>query len=66
MTAPGKIDVRQGYIETSNVNVVKEMVGMITGFRAYESSQKAIAAQDETLDKAVNSNGVGDIVQGSM
>lgn len=62
----GNIDVRQGYLETSNVNVVKEMVEMITGFRAYESSQKAIAAQDETLNKAVGAGGVGDIVQGTM
>jgi flagellar basal-body rod protein FlgF len=62
----GMINVRQGYLETSNVNVVKEMVSMITGFRAYESSQKAIAAQDETLQKAVGSGGVGDIEQGTM
>ncbi len=54
-----EVFIKQGYLEGSNVNVVKEMVGMITGYRAYEASQKAIAAQDQTLSKAVND--VGDI-----
>jgi flagellar basal-body rod protein FlgF len=47
----------QGYLESSNVNVVREMVDMITAFRAYEASQKAITAQDETLGKAVGEVG---------
>jgi flagellar basal-body rod protein FlgG len=51
------IQVRQGYLETSNVNVVKEMVDMITAYRAYEASQKAIQAQDQTLNRAVNDVG---------
>lgn len=51
------IQVRQGYLETSNVNVVREMVDMITAYRAYEASQKAIQAQDQTLNRAVNDVG---------
>jgi flagellar basal-body rod protein FlgG len=51
------VQVKQGYLETSNVNVVKEMVEMITAYRAYESSAKAIQSQDETLGKAVNDVG---------
>jgi len=51
------VQVKQGYLETSNVNVVKEMVEMITAYRAYESSAKAIQTQDETLSKAVNDVG---------
>ncbi len=51
------IIIKQGYIETSNVNVVREMVDMITAYRAYEASQKAIQAQDTTLSKAVNDVG---------
>ena len=47
----------QGYIEQSNVNVVKEMVDMISVTRAYEASQKALQAQDGTLEKAVNEVG---------
>jgi flagellar basal-body rod protein FlgG len=49
--------IRQGYLEKSNVNIVEVMVDMLTSFRAYEAGQKAIQAQDETLDKAVNDLG---------
>jgi flagellar basal-body rod protein FlgG len=49
--------VRQGYIEASNVNVVTEMVNMITITRAYEANQKVIQTMDSLLDKAVNSVG---------
>lgn len=49
--------VRQGYTEQSNVNVVSEMVKMITVTRAYEANQKVIQAEDKTLDLAVNSVG---------
>ena len=49
--------VEQGMIEASNVNVVSEMVDMITITRAYQAGQKIINAVDETLDKAVNQVG---------
>ena len=49
--------VLQGVIEMSNVNVVSEMVEMITVTRAYESNQKVIQSIDATLDKAVNDIG---------
>mgnify|MGYP002409669116 CR=1 FL=1 len=49
--------VRQGMLEQSNVNIVKEMVDMITVMRAYESSQKMLQIQDGTLEKAVNEVG---------
>lgn len=45
--------VNQGYLELSNVNVVKEMVDMITVSRDYESNQKVLQAIDSTLEKAV-------------
>ena len=47
----------QGYTEQSNVNVVKEMVDMITITRAYEASQKVIHSYDSMLDKSVNQVG---------
>lgn len=50
--------VEQGCLEASNVSVVDEMVDMITIARAYEAGQKVIQAEDETLDKTVNSVGV--------
>lgn len=47
-------EVISGALEGSNVNVVSEMVDLISAFRAYEASQKAIRANDETLGRAVN------------
>jgi len=47
-------EVLQGYLEGSNVNAIQEMVNMINGLRNYESNQKALMIQDETLEKAVN------------
>ena len=49
--------VEQGCLEASNVNVIDEMVDMITVARAYEAGQKVIQTEDSTLDKAVNSVG---------
>ncbi len=42
--------VRQGFLETSNVEMVTEMVNMITGQRAYEMNSKAIQTSDEMLE----------------
>ena len=39
----------QGYTETSNVNVVNEMVQMIEVNRAYEANQKSIQSEDSML-----------------
>jgi len=49
--------VAQGFLEQSNVNIVKEMVDMISVMRAYEANQKMLQAQDGTLDKVVNEVG---------
>lgn len=49
--------VRQGYLESSNVDAVEQMVSMIEGFRAYESNQRLIQAQDRTLEKLINEVG---------
>jgi len=45
----------QGYVELSNVDVVEEMVGMITAQRAYEINSKAIKTADEMMSMANNS-----------
>jgi len=50
-------EIKQGFIEASNVNTIDTMVDMLASFRAYEAGQKAIQTQDETLDKAVNDVG---------
>ena len=39
----------QGYVETSNVNVVEEMVNMIQTQRAYEINSRAVSTSDEML-----------------
>lgn len=39
----------QGYTETSNVNVVNEMVQMIEVNRAYEANQKTITSEDSMM-----------------
>lgn len=49
-----KGSILQGFIESSNVNSIKEMVDMITVVKAYEANQKVLRAHDETLGRAVN------------
>jgi len=41
----------QGYVETSNVNVVQELVTMIQTQRAYEMNSKAIQTSDQMLQR---------------
>ncbi|MGH8018584.1 MAG: flagellar basal-body rod protein FlgG [Opitutaceae bacterium] len=43
--------LRQGFLETSNVNVVEEMVGMILAQRAYEINSKSIQTSDQMLER---------------
>ena len=43
--------LQQGYVETSNVNVVEELVQMIATQRAYELNSKAIQTSDQMLQK---------------
>ena len=43
--------VQQGFVETSNVNVVEELVQMIQTQRAYELNSKAIQISDQMLQK---------------
>jgi flagellar basal-body rod protein FlgF len=51
------ITVKQNVLEKSNVNVVNEMVNMMTVMRSFESNQKILQSIDETLGKAVNEVG---------
>ncbi len=43
--------LNQGYAETSNVNVVEELVNMIQTQRAYEINSKAVTISDQMLQK---------------
>ena len=54
-TLNGLGSVQQGYLESSNVNVVAELVDMISTQRAYEVNSKAVQASDQML-QYVNNN----------
>ena len=43
--------LQQGFVETSNVNVVEELVSMISTQRAYELNSKAIQTSDQMLQR---------------
>jgi flagellar basal-body rod protein FlgG len=49
--ANGLGQLAQGFVETSNVNVVQELVTMIQTQRAYEMNSKAIQTSDQMLQK---------------
>jgi len=52
VATPGLIGagtINQGFVETSNVNVVEELVAMIQTQRAYEINSKAISTSDQML-----------------
>jgi flagellar basal-body rod protein FlgG len=46
--------IRQGFLETSNVNIADEMVNMIIAQRSYEINAKAIQAADDMLQVVNN------------
>ena len=48
----GNGQIRQQYVEGSNVEVVSELVSLITAQRAYEINSRAIRAGDEMLSSA--------------
>ncbi|AGH94783.1 flagellar basal-body rod protein FlgF [Pseudobdellovibrio exovorus] len=47
-------NLKQGFLETSNVNIVQEMTEMISAQRVFEGTQKAISAYDSMADKSIN------------
>lgn len=49
--------LRQGYLETSNVQVADEMVELIQTAREFEANQKALSTINQTLQKATNEIG---------
>jgi flagellar basal-body rod protein FlgG len=54
---PENVDVKQGQLEQSNVEVVKEMTNMIETNRYYESFQKLMQTLDEMDGKAISDVG---------
>jgi len=51
--------IRQGFLEGSNVNAIKNLTAMITAHRSFEAYQKAMSNYDKMMDKS--SNQIGEI-----
>ena len=51
---PGFGTVMQGFVETSNVNVVTEITNLITAQRAYEMNSRVITTADQMLSTLTN------------
>jgi flagellar basal-body rod protein FlgG len=49
--------IRQGFLEESNVSIVKEMVSLLSSQKNYDVGQKLIQASDKMLDKVINEMG---------
>lgn len=57
LATPGQNGVgtlAQGFLESSNVSVVEEIVQMVSGQRAYEANSKVIQTADQLLSTAIN------------
>lgn len=50
-------NIVQGFLETSNINPVSEMVNLIDLHRQFESTQKVLKTFDELADDAINDVG---------
>ena len=57
MLDDSEIRVRQGYLESSNVVMMNEMVQMMETMRHFETSQRLIKGYDELLDNAIRTLG---------
>ncbi len=47
-------EIHQGYLEASNVDIVEEMIAMITAQRAYEINSKTVKTVEEMMSMANN------------
>lgn len=57
IAAGDRVDVRQGFLERSNVDAAQSAVDIMAALRAYEANQKVVQFYDRSLDKAVNEVG---------
>ncbi|EXX85635.1 flagellar basal body rod protein [Paenibacillus darwinianus] len=57
VNANDRFEVRQGFIERSNIDSAQSMVDLMSALRAYESNQKMVQYYDESLRKAVTEIG---------
>jgi flagellar basal-body rod protein FlgG len=52
-----EVQIRQGFVERSNVDAAQSMVDLMTALRAYEANQKIVQYYDRSLEKTVNEVG---------
>lgn len=57
VVADEKVQVRQGYLENSNVNSMQEMVQLIQTMRHFESMQRVAVGYDEMIGSAIRKLG---------
>lgn len=53
----GEVQILQGYLEGSNVNIADSMTKMMAVLRTYEAAQRVVLAQSETVDAAATQVG---------
>jgi len=49
--------IKQGYLESSNVDAVSEMTGMMQSSRSFQACQQAFQVNSDTLDRLINQVG---------
>jgi len=49
--------IKQGFLENSNVDTAQTMTDMMTAYRAFEANQKMLQAYDKSMDQAANEIG---------
>lgn len=54
---PSNAEIRQGFKESANVSVIREMTSMMDAMRSYESYIKAMQSMDEVTGKVINEVG---------
>ena len=53
----GAATIKQGFLEGSNVNPIKNLTALIVSHRSYEAYQKAVANYDQIMDRSSNTIG---------
>ena len=56
-TAATDFSVKQGYLDTSNVETASQIIDLLGASRSFETSQRIVKMLDESLGKAVNEVG---------
>ncbi|MFC5531051.1 flagellar hook-basal body protein [Cohnella yongneupensis] len=57
IAADERVEIRQGFLERSNVDSAQSAVDIMAALRAYEANQKVIQFYDKSLEKAANEVG---------